>query len=66
MMAYFVAGRLFHPLPTGDVQNRRALRPWTKRGKAPRQTARASAPEKVIPLKGDDNTGTDDFKEFNG
>jgi methyl-accepting chemotaxis protein len=33
---------------------------------APRQTAKTSAPEKVIPLKSDDNTGTDDFKEFNG
>ncbi|MBN1803926.1 MAG: hypothetical protein JW837_01625, partial [Sedimentisphaerales bacterium] len=24
------------------------------------------APEKVIPLKGDENNGTDDFSEFNG
>ena len=24
------------------------------------------APEKVMPLKGDDHAGTDDFSEFNG
>ena len=45
----------FHKIANGHAQE-----------KAPRQTARSSAPEKVIPLKGDENTGTDDFKEFNG
>jgi len=34
----------------------------------PKQKAKKQpvAPEKVIPLKGDDNSGTDDFSEFNG
>ena len=45
----------FHKIANGQAQEQ-----------APRQTARTSAPEKVIPLKGDENTGTDDFKEFNG
>jgi len=45
----------FHKIANGHAQE-----------KAPRQTAKASAPEKVIPLKGDENTGTDDFNEFNG
>ncbi|MCP4607088.1 MAG: chemotaxis protein [Planctomycetes bacterium] len=45
----------FHKIANGQAQE-----------KAPRQTTRSSSPEKVIPLKGDENTGTDDFKEFNG
>jgi methyl-accepting chemotaxis protein len=50
----------FHKIANGHAQQQQTAQP------APRQTARTSAPEKVIPLKGDDNTGTDDFKEFNG
>ncbi len=45
----------FHKIANGHTQEQ-----------VTRQTARTSAPEKVIPLKGDENTGTDDFKEFNG
>ncbi|MBC8469362.1 MAG: methyl-accepting chemotaxis protein [Planctomycetes bacterium] len=45
----------FHKIANGHTQKQ-----------APRQTARTSAPERVIPLQGDENTGTDDFKEFNG
>jgi methyl-accepting chemotaxis protein len=44
----------FHKIANGHAQQ-----------KAPRQTAKSNTPEKVIPLKGDENTGTDDFKEFN-
>ncbi|MHC4534371.1 MAG: methyl-accepting chemotaxis protein [Planctomycetota bacterium] len=50
----------FHKIANGHDQKQQSSRP------APKQTARTSAPEKVIPLKGDENTGTDDFKEFNG
>ncbi|MCP4609867.1 MAG: hypothetical protein GY845_14260 [Planctomycetes bacterium] len=45
----------FHNIASGHAQQQ-----------AQKQTAGTSAPEKVIPLKGDENTGTDDFKEFNG
>ncbi|MDT8302412.1 MAG: hypothetical protein RQ760_13070, partial [Sedimentisphaerales bacterium] len=45
----------FHKIANGHVQEKQTSRP-----------TRSSAPEKVIPLKGDENTGTDDFKEFNG
>ncbi|MCP4611579.1 MAG: methyl-accepting chemotaxis protein [Planctomycetes bacterium] len=45
----------FHKIAGGQAQQQ-----------APKQTAGTSAPEKVIPLKGDNNTGSDDFKEFNG
>ncbi|MDT8301811.1 MAG: methyl-accepting chemotaxis protein [Sedimentisphaerales bacterium] len=45
----------FHKIANGKAQKQ-----------ASRQTAKSSAPEKVIPLKGDENIGTDDFKEFNG
>ncbi|MBN1806089.1 MAG: hypothetical protein JW837_12645, partial [Sedimentisphaerales bacterium] len=31
-----------------------------------KQMAKPFAPEKVIPLKGDDNDGSEDFSEFNG
>jgi methyl-accepting chemotaxis protein len=51
----------FHKIASGPAQQRQAARP------APGQaTAQPVAPEKVIPLKGDDNVGTDDFNEFNG
>jgi hypothetical protein len=50
----------FHNIASGQTQQQQTACP------APKQTARTSAPEKVIPLKGDENTGTDDFKEFNG
>ena len=45
----------FHKIANGHTQQR-----------AQKQTAASSVPEKAIPLKGDENTGTDDFKEFNG
>jgi methyl-accepting chemotaxis protein len=50
----------FHKIANGHAQEQQNARP------APKQTAKTSAPEKVIPLKGDENTGSDDFKEFNG
>jgi methyl-accepting chemotaxis protein len=46
----------FHKIANNKAQEQQTARP----------TARTSAPEKAIPLKGDENTGTDDFKEFNG
>ncbi len=48
--------RTFHKIANGQAQERQTAR----------QATRTSTPEKVIPLKGDENTGTDDFKEFNG
>ncbi|MHC4583086.1 MAG: methyl-accepting chemotaxis protein [Planctomycetota bacterium] len=50
----------FHKIADGQAKEQQTARP------APKQVAGTSAPEKVIPLKGDENTGTDDFKEFNG
>jgi hypothetical protein len=50
----------FHKIANGQAQEQQTARPASK------PTARTSSPEKVIPLKGDENTGTDDFKEFNG
>ncbi|MHC4532962.1 MAG: methyl-accepting chemotaxis protein [Planctomycetota bacterium] len=49
----------FHKIANGNDQKQQSSRP------APKKAAGTSAPEKVIPLKGDENTGTDDFKEFN-
>ncbi len=56
----------FHKIADGQKQQQ-----WHQNRQKPatRQTAKqpeSVAPEKVIPLKGDENTGTDDFKEFNG
>jgi hypothetical protein len=50
----------FHKIANGQAKQQKVVRPSS------RQTARTSAQEKVIPLKGDKNTGSDDFKEFNG
>jgi methyl-accepting chemotaxis protein len=45
----------FHHIADGESQSK------------PKQKAKQPvAPEKVIPLKGDDTSGTDDFSEFNG
>jgi methyl-accepting chemotaxis protein len=46
----------FHSIANGQSQSK------------PKQKAKKQpvAPEKVIPLKGDNNAGTDDFSEFNG
>jgi methyl-accepting chemotaxis protein len=35
-------------------------------GRTSNRTVQSATPEKTIPLKGDDSSGTDDFKEFNG
>jgi methyl-accepting chemotaxis protein len=35
-------------------------------GRTSNRNVQSAAPEKAIPLKGDDSSGTDDFKEFNG
>jgi hypothetical protein len=51
----------FHNIANGHTQEKQSSQPSS------RQPAKQPvAPEKVIPLKGDDKTGTDDFKEFNG
>jgi methyl-accepting chemotaxis protein/carbonic anhydrase len=50
----------FHKIANGHAQEQQTAR------RTPKQTARTSAPERAIPLKGDENTGSDDFKEFNG
>jgi ABC-type transporter Mla subunit MlaD len=49
--------RAFHDIAGGPSQQQRAAQP---------ALGQSIAPEKVIPLKGDENTGTDDFNEFNG
>ncbi len=48
--------RAFHKIANNKAQEHQTAR----------QATRTSASEKAIPLKGDENTGTDDFKEFNG
>ncbi|MHC4586528.1 MAG: hypothetical protein ACYS3N_18510, partial [Planctomycetota bacterium] len=51
----------FHKIANGQAKEQHTAQA------APRQTAKQRvSPEKAIPLKGDENTGTDDFKEFNG
>ena len=50
----------FHKIANGQKQQQ-----WQQQRVA-QPAAKSTAPEKVIPLKGDENTGSDDFKEFNG
>jgi methyl-accepting chemotaxis protein len=57
----------FHKIANGEKQHQwqqhqqQAAQPATKQA-----VKQPVAPEKTIPLKGDENTGSDDFKEFNG
>ncbi len=54
----------FHKI--ADGQNQHQWQQQQAAQPAAKQAVKPVAPEKVIPLKGDENTGSDDFKEFNG
>jgi hypothetical protein len=51
----------FHNIATGPAQQQQ-----TAQHTPEKTAAQPLAPEKVIPLKGDENVGTDDFNELNG
>ena len=55
------ADQAFHKAANGQAKQQRAAQPATRQA-----VKQATAAEKTIPLKGDENTGSDDFKEFNG
>ena len=54
----------FHKIANGQKQQQWQQQQQQQQVAQP--AAKSTAPEKVIPLKGDENTGSDDFKEFNG
>ena len=55
------SNQAFHKAASGQAKQQRAAQPATRQA-----VKHATAAEKTIPLKGDENAGSDDFKEFNG
>ncbi len=54
----------FHKIANGQKQHQ--WQQHKQQQQVAQPTAKPAAAEKTIPLKGDENAGSDDFKEFNG